>query len=64
MYFYFSKIMDKEKLLKIAHKNALLLIEKGVLPVGSVKKNLSTALPIRSVDELTSNILCNSYSYF
>ncbi|XP_050532828.1 protein SON [Daktulosphaira vitifoliae] len=45
--------IDKKKLLKIARKNALSLVQQGVLPVGSVKKESLANLPTKSVDELT-----------
>lgn len=57
MHINFSEKIDKNKLLKIAHTNALLLVEQGVLPVGSVKKHISKNLPIKTIDELTGNIL-------
>lgn len=49
----FREKIDKKKLLKIARKNALSLVQQGVLPVGSVKKESLANLPTKSVDELT-----------
>jgi len=51
----FSEKIDKKKLFKIARKNALSLVQQGVLPVGSVKKDTLANLPTKTVDELTGN---------
>ncbi|XP_022182302.1 serine/threonine-protein kinase PRP4 homolog isoform X2 [Myzus persicae] len=45
--------IDKKKLFKIARKNALSLVQQGVLPVGSVKKENLANVPTKTVDELT-----------
>uniref|UniRef100_A0A2S2QHV8 Protein SON n=1 Tax=Sipha flava TaxID=143950 RepID=A0A2S2QHV8_9HEMI len=45
--------IDKKKLFKIARKNALSLVQQGVLPVGSVKKDSIANIPTKTVDELT-----------
>ncbi|XP_026810315.1 protein SON isoform X1 [Rhopalosiphum maidis] len=45
--------IDKKKLFKIARKNALSLVQQGVLPVGSVKKDTLANVPTKTVDELT-----------
>ncbi|VVC33096.1 G-patch domain,Double-stranded RNA-binding domain [Cinara cedri] len=45
--------IDKKKLFKIARKNALSLVQQGVLPVGSVKKENLPNVPTKTVDELT-----------
>ncbi|XP_001952647.1 protein SON isoform X1 [Acyrthosiphon pisum] len=45
--------IDKKKLFKIARKNALSLVQQGVLPVGSVKKDNLANVPTKTVDELT-----------
>ncbi|XP_050053978.1 protein Son isoform X2 [Aphis gossypii] len=45
--------IDKKKLFKIARKNALSLVQQGVLPVGSVKKDILANVPTKTVDELT-----------
>ncbi|XP_050429411.1 protein Son isoform X2 [Adelges cooleyi] len=45
--------IDKKKLFKIARKNALSLVQQGMLPVGSVKKETLANIPTKSVDELT-----------
>lgn len=56
---FFSEKIDKKKLFKIARKNALSLVQQGVLPVGSVKKDDN--LPTKTVDELTGNMLYLKY---
>ncbi|XP_025206438.1 peptidyl-prolyl cis-trans isomerase G isoform X2 [Melanaphis sacchari] len=48
-----SEKIDKKKLFKIARKNALSLVQQGVLPVGSVKKDTLANVPTKTVDELT-----------
>lgn len=53
--FFFSEKIDKKKLFKIARKNALSLVQQGVLPVGSVKKDILANVPTKTVDELTGN---------
>lgn len=53
--FIFSEKIDKKKLFKIARKNALSLVQQGVLPVGSVKKENVANVPTKTVDELTGN---------
>jgi len=49
------RCIDKKKLFKIARKNALSLVQQGVLPVGSVKKDNLANVPTKTVDELTGN---------
>lgn len=53
---HFSEKIDKKKLFKIARKNALSLVQQGVLPVGSVQKEFVGNVPTKTVDELTGNI--------
>jgi len=53
--FFFSEKIDKKKLFKIARKNALSLVQQGVLPAGSVKKDNLANVPTKTVDELTGN---------
>lgn len=56
-FLFFSEKIDKKKLFKIARKNALSLVQQGVLPVGSVKQDIVVSnLPTKTVDELTGNI--------
>jgi hypothetical protein len=61
LYFFFSEKIDKKKLFKIARKNALSLVQQGVLPVGSVKKDSIANIPTKTVDELTGIVSVNYF---
>lgn len=60
---FFSERIDKKKLFRIARKNALSLVQQGVLPVGSVKKDSLANLPSKTVDELTGKVWLKYFYY-